>query len=70
MLTNPILNGVRDDVNESDDFGHDVAAHARFWLDLYPEAPAWDATPEQVSLARKVLERLARSDSEVSKEEK
>lgn len=58
---NRILSGVREDVANSADLGHDVRATAEYWLSFSDD---WDkdgltATPDEIDHARRVLTRLA-----------
>lgn len=54
---NPILSGLREDVENSEDFTHDTVSHAEFWLSILEDQEAF-STPEQIEHARKVLARL------------
>jgi len=58
---NRILSGIREDVANSADLGHDVRATAEYWLSFSDD---WDkdgltATPDEIDHARRVLTRLA-----------
>lgn len=54
---NPILSGLREDVEGSEDFSHNTVSHAEFWLSILEDQEAF-STPEHIDHARKVLARL------------